>query len=201
MNDAAMSVSPTSEPSLYCIVPPELGELREHLERHFASDPRVEVVVERRTGERRSGSDRRSVGGRPPRGVDLRRTRLATGRRISERRAVLIPMERLLVPGELRPYADLLTFAERRPRVRAPAERARGLDTEGQLALSRASIDTWREMYRQSERDAEELAAALVGLVEEVREEITLSPRRFAALHRAEQALERYREPEPLELT
>jgi hypothetical protein len=197
----AMTLSAASEPSLYCIVPPEVAELREHLDRHFASDPRIEVVVERRRGERRSGADRRGVSGERPSGVDLRRTRLATGRRISERRGVLVPVERLLVAGELRPYADLLTFAERRPRVRATAERAHGLDREEQLALARASIDTWREMYRRSERDAEEVARALVGLVDEVREELTLSPRRFAALHRAEQALERYREPDPLDLS
>jgi hypothetical protein len=183
-----------------------VAELREHLERHFSSDPGIEVVVERRRGERRSAVDRRGVSGKPRSGVDLRRTRLATGRRIRERREVLIPVERLLVPEELRPYADLLTFAERRLRVRATVSRAHdGLDTEGQLALARASIDTWREMYRRSERDAEEVARALVGLVEEMREELIShripSPRRLRALHRAEQALERYREPDPLELS
>lgn len=41
---------------IYCVVPPELAdELYDRLVAHYADDPNVEVIVDRRTAERRSG--------------------------------------------------------------------------------------------------------------------------------------------------
>ena len=40
---------------IYCVVPPELAdELYDKLVAHYADDPNVEVIVDRRTAERRS---------------------------------------------------------------------------------------------------------------------------------------------------
>ncbi len=58
------SGSTEPQPTIYCLVPSELSELTEPLRRHFSGDPKVEVVVERRGGERRTGRERRK-GGRP----------------------------------------------------------------------------------------------------------------------------------------
>jgi hypothetical protein len=39
---------------IYCVIPPELeGELFEKLTAHYADDPDVTVIVDRRKGERR----------------------------------------------------------------------------------------------------------------------------------------------------
>jgi hypothetical protein len=41
---------------IYCVVPPALAdELYDKLVAHYADDPDVEVIVDRRTAERRSG--------------------------------------------------------------------------------------------------------------------------------------------------
>lgn len=78
---------------MLCLIPPELApKLRELLERHFADDPNIMVIVERRTGERRSGKERRKKDtGAPKGGEDRRKIRNADGRRVGERRAALVP--------------------------------------------------------------------------------------------------------------
>ena len=41
---------------IYCVVPPELADqLYDKLVAHYADDPNVEVIVDRRKSERRSG--------------------------------------------------------------------------------------------------------------------------------------------------
>ena len=43
---------------IYCVVPQELAdELYEKLTAYYADDPNVEVIVDRRKAERRSGAD------------------------------------------------------------------------------------------------------------------------------------------------
>jgi hypothetical protein len=44
---------------IYCVIPPELeGELYEKLVAHYADNPNVEVIVDRRSGpDRRRGQD------------------------------------------------------------------------------------------------------------------------------------------------
>jgi hypothetical protein len=47
---------------IYCVVPPELkDELYDMLVRHYAQNPNVEVIIDRRTGPDRRGD--RSYGG------------------------------------------------------------------------------------------------------------------------------------------
>jgi hypothetical protein len=53
----------------FCVVPPELEELQPRLRDYYAADPRVEVVVDRRFGERRTEpsphvAERRATDGR-----------------------------------------------------------------------------------------------------------------------------------------
>jgi hypothetical protein len=53
----------------FCVVPPDLAELQPRLRDYFAADPRVEVVVDRRSGERRRdaatpSAERRAIDGR-----------------------------------------------------------------------------------------------------------------------------------------
>lgn len=41
---------------IYCVIPPALAdELYDKLVAHYADDPNVEVIVDRRTAERRTG--------------------------------------------------------------------------------------------------------------------------------------------------
>src|SRR5205807_1365169 len=86
----------------YCLIPRDLApRLHDALRRHFAPDPAVEVIVERRAGDRRRRPDRRapdapaapSAPGAPapapraPRPEDCRRVRAPAGRRVAARRA------------------------------------------------------------------------------------------------------------------
>jgi len=90
--------------------------LHEPLRRHFAEDPSVEVIVERRSDERREPAARRSVQAEPEQ--ERRRIRNRDGRRIAERRAVLLsdatrePSPRQL-PRRARPHVLDLRFVER----------------------------------------------------------------------------------------
>jgi RNA polymerase sigma-70 factor (ECF subfamily) len=101
---------------VYCFVPRDLApRLHEPLRRHFADDPALEVVVERRGRERRTPQDRRSGTGRPidPPSAERRLIRSETGRRVADRRACLIEVEPLALPRRARAHADRLVFLER----------------------------------------------------------------------------------------
>ena len=60
---------------IYCVVPEELApELYDKLAEYYADDPNVEVIIDRRRGERRTGdgaeqSDQRVLRDRRRRGV------------------------------------------------------------------------------------------------------------------------------------
>ena len=109
-----------SESVVYCVVPRELAErLHEPLRRFFGDLRAVEVVVERRSDDRREGQERRSAvrpaEWKPPSsGAERRRVRSAEGRRVAERRAPLVevaaPRE---LPRRLRRYESQLVFLER----------------------------------------------------------------------------------------
>jgi RNA polymerase sigma-70 factor (ECF subfamily) len=107
---------------LYCLVPDELSpRVHELLRRHFRDDPTVEVLVERRGPDRRVTAHRRQA--RKPRSApERRRIRGSAGRRIAERRELLVPQGAPELPRRVRPYASRLVFVERL----APA----GLDAE-----------------------------------------------------------------------
>jgi RNA polymerase sigma-70 factor (ECF subfamily) len=97
---------------VYCLIPYALaGKLHEPLRRHFAPDPSVEVVVERRAGERRNGPERRRRITTAP--TERRHIRNLEGRRIGPRRAPTVSADARALPRRVRPYADQLVFAER----------------------------------------------------------------------------------------
>ena len=160
--------------TVYCLVPPDLPKLHDILSRHFRDEPGVEVLLERRSGERRSGEDRR-VGKETP-------------------------QQRPPIPEEVAEYADRLTFVELRERERAqvPAQRHHFRDQvehlEGRAARAEAEVADWRDRCLAAEREVEELLRALVGAAHDLRELRSLSPRWFLAVRRAEQAIERQRE-------
>lgn len=98
--------------SIYCLIPEDLAdELLEPLRAHYARDPRVEVIVERRDGERRSGSDRRAFTftkqeNDPQRSGHDRREK-------ADRRAVQIPRKVGPLPSEASAHADRIRWAQR----------------------------------------------------------------------------------------
>ena len=99
-------------PRIYCVVPWELADaLHEKLRTHFRDEPNVEVVVERRRRERRTGEQRR--GDEAEALNDRRAIRNAEGRRVGERRAAVASVESPMLPATARKYVEDLTFVER----------------------------------------------------------------------------------------
>lgn len=100
---------------IYCIVPPEIWPaLQDPLERFYREDPSVEVMVERRAGERRGTGGRRSANGRhAPPGGERRAVRNREGRRVGERRALTMPVSAPLLPRRARRHTRELDFVER----------------------------------------------------------------------------------------
>jgi RNA polymerase sigma-70 factor (ECF subfamily) len=97
---------------MFCVVPWELAEeLHEELREHFRSDPNIDVVVERRRRERRSGAQRRQAEVDPAR--EHRAIRNADGRRVADRRAPVAAIDPPTLPKRVRVHAELLTFVER----------------------------------------------------------------------------------------
>jgi hypothetical protein len=104
------------KPTVYCVVPTELPELRALLERHLREHG-IEVVAERRGLDRRRRVDRRRGAGAPPADVERRRTNPEPERRTTFRRAPGIPIKPpVALPPEAERYADLIVFVERRPK-------------------------------------------------------------------------------------
>jgi hypothetical protein len=173
-----------TQPTVYCFVPPELSELMEPLVRHFSGDP-VEVVMERRRGERRSGRDRRRAGTRAAAGLERRLAPDLEGRRFGERRAILLPVEEQpALPPDLYCYADQLRFVRR----------FEGSRLHWELARLRTVAAEWRDRCRETEREATGLLRTLVGVADDLGRLGPWSPRRFMAVRRAQRGVERYRQ-------
>jgi RNA polymerase sigma-70 factor (ECF subfamily) len=100
---------------LYCVVPRDLADrLYEPLRQHFGEDPNVEVVVERRVGDRRVGRTRRAADETSRAREERRRIRSAAGRRVGDRRALGVPGPApVSLPRKARRHADRLVFTER----------------------------------------------------------------------------------------
>jgi RNA polymerase sigma-70 factor (ECF subfamily) len=122
-----------------CVVPARLAaRLHEPLRRFFARDPAVEVIVERRGQERRERPERRGAaapsgaagsGAGVPSGASVpsaaapsaaasrsperRRIPTTAGRRVAERRAVLVSTAAPPLPRRAQRYASQLLFLER----------------------------------------------------------------------------------------
>lgn len=114
---------------IYCIVPRDLASrLLDTLRRHYKDDPEIEVIVERRRGERRAVSDQRLADpARPPHGCgERRRIRNRDGRRVGERRVALVPVEVPRLPRKARAHAERIVFVER---VEPSDRHAEDLDT------------------------------------------------------------------------
>jgi RNA polymerase sigma-70 factor (ECF subfamily) len=109
-------------------VPAELASsLHELLRRHFSDDLSVEVVVERRGAERRSG-ERRADDAGSSRAVtgERRRVRNRPGRRVGERRATVLALGPLSLPRRAQRYAGRIVFVER---LAASSQHLEDLDT------------------------------------------------------------------------
>lgn len=100
---------------VYCLVPPDLAdELLEPLREHFAGEPGVAVIVDRRVRRRRSGADRRALLLPAPESVEKRERR---DRRVSpDRRSPALP-RKLTLPDVARPHAKRIRFSQRLPAV------------------------------------------------------------------------------------
>lgn len=100
---------------VYCVVPADLAdELHEPLRAFYSDDRQIEVIVERRAAERRQPEDRRRrKEGTWEGGVERRKLRAMSGRRVAERRATQVPTATPELPPIAAPYANRISFIER----------------------------------------------------------------------------------------
>lgn len=118
---------------VYCLLPLEMAaKLEGPLARHFASDPKIEVLVERRHTDRRRREERRArVDDGLDDGIefDRRKVHNCEGRRAGERRSTQVPVSppsTATMPRRVRGHDDQIVFAE----TLAPtAEQVEDLDT------------------------------------------------------------------------
>jgi RNA polymerase sigma-70 factor (ECF subfamily) len=104
---------------IVCVVPLALERKLAARLRDALVGTGVDVVVDRRAGEDRRARDRRRSPGRPRRMLERRHVRAAGGRRVAERRAPTVPVERPSLPWRLRGAAERVTFLSP---LEAPAE-------------------------------------------------------------------------------
>jgi RNA polymerase sigma-70 factor (ECF subfamily) len=99
---------------VYCLIPADLAEaLHDPLRRHFREDPAIEVIVDRRDGDRRSGAERRKGEREVPAAEERRKVRATAGRRIAERRAATADVGPPPLPRRARRHAEEIVFFER----------------------------------------------------------------------------------------
>jgi putative nucleotidyltransferase with HDIG domain len=150
--------------TLYCIVPPELAPIRDEIVRSLPEGPPFEVLVERRSRERRTGTERRREGRHPPAGIERRLAHDLEGRRFAERRALLIPVDtRPPLSPEVRRYSDRLRFVRRdEPRRRMhESERVHALAARWREHAREARHEAMVNLIRGRTEGREALAAAL----------------------------------------
>ena len=124
-------------------MPAELADaLHDTLRRHFQDDPTVEVVVDHRLDERRSGRDRRRAVSAPPDpprpGGERRRIQGAAGRRIADRRVPTLEVDVPPLPRRARRHADRIAFIER---IEPASQEREDTDIARLVATSRAKRD------------------------------------------------------------
>ncbi|TMK38782.1 MAG: sigma-70 family RNA polymerase sigma factor [Actinobacteria bacterium] len=105
---------------IYCIAPRDLAAKAERAMRRYAGEHQVEVVAERRRRDRRATGERRNKPwpAKDPLcmvpACERRRIRHLPGRRVTERRATLVPVAPpAVLPRAARLLQDDLVFAER----------------------------------------------------------------------------------------
>jgi RNA polymerase sigma-70 factor (ECF subfamily) len=134
---------------MFCVVPgdlaPKLGPL---LERSWRDDPSIAVVVERRAGDRRRTGERRSPsGGGPLVPFNRRRIRYPDGRRIAERRAMLVPVAGPAWPRGVRRHADRLVFVEP---LAPPPDLCEGIEAAREIVRFQSGDErAVRELYER----------------------------------------------------
>ena len=121
---------------IHCLVPANHRALHELLRRHFRGDKWVEVVVERRSRERRGPNRRRRRDGvAPAPHIERRLIRSVEGRRMAERRATLMRVDPPPLPRRARGHASQIVFVER---LESTSQAREDADTNRLLARAQA---------------------------------------------------------------
>ncbi|HEX8084727.1 MAG TPA: hypothetical protein VF529_10595 [Solirubrobacteraceae bacterium] len=95
---------------IVCVVPQDLGRKLADRLRNALSGTDVHVVVDRREGDERRSRDRRRTVGRARRLLERRRVVAADGRRVADRRAVVVPVAPPALPWRARRAAARVAF-------------------------------------------------------------------------------------------
>jgi RNA polymerase sigma factor (sigma-70 family) len=134
----------------YCLVPHGLApKVARLLERSWRDDSTISVVIERRVHERRTSGELRgeALDLRPPMLGDRRRIRYLDGRRLAERRAILVPVAGPSVPRVVRKFANQLTFVEA---LQPPPEFAEGIESAHAIVRLQAGDESaLEELYNR----------------------------------------------------
>jgi RNA polymerase sigma-70 factor (ECF subfamily) len=179
-------------PIVYCVIPRDLAPLlHDCLRRCFASDPSVEVIVERRTGERRASVDRRAaVDPATGPGDERRRVRGASGRRVGSRRAIVAELPAPGLPRRARAHADRIAFVER---LEPSSQQTEDLDTARLVTRFQAGDrDAFAALYT---RHFDRVFAYLRTLLRDVHEAEDATQQVFIKVLRALHRFEPDREP------
>jgi RNA polymerase sigma-70 factor (ECF subfamily) len=150
---------------IQCVVPREIADkVEQPLRKAFADLHDVEVVVDRRAGERRTASRRRREPAEIFKG-ERRRVRSTDGVRVAERRASTVHAGPLQLPRRVRAHADRIRFLERVPRTPQQLEdaaaarlviRAQRGDAEAFPALYACYLDRVYNYLRVALKDRHE---------------------------------------------
>ena len=95
---------------IVCVVPQELERKLASRLKGALAESGVDLVVERRGGPDRRSRDRRHSPGRARRLLERRNVLAADGRRVADRRAPSVPVERPPLPWRLRGAAERVSF-------------------------------------------------------------------------------------------
>jgi DNA-directed RNA polymerase specialized sigma24 family protein len=131
---------------VYCVVPPEVAPRVRRLFDHALGDtPGVAVIHERRGAERRRAEDRRVAADDAPGGGERRQVLYASGRRVAERRATLVPVARPRLPRKAEHNADQVWFVEP---LEVPPQLEQDIDAVRAIARFQAGErDMFAELY------------------------------------------------------
>ncbi|MDX6648843.1 MAG: hypothetical protein QOJ97_794 [Solirubrobacteraceae bacterium] len=131
---------------VYCIVPSEMaGRVRRSVERGTRDRPDIAVLAEHRRGERRERAERRRASEPRAAWADRRRIRYVSGRRVAERREVLVPVAAPVdLPRAVRAHIADVLFVEA---LEVPADFREDIETIRAIVRFQAGERDFAELY------------------------------------------------------
>lgn len=133
---------------VYCVVPSDMaGRVKRSIERALRDDTEATVLTERRDCERRDGSERREGASGASAAAERRRVGYVDGRRVAERRAVLVPVPAPCDLGRaVRQHAGDVSFLEP---LQIPADFREDIEAVRAIVRFKSGERDFSELYRR----------------------------------------------------